>query len=138
MCMMVYIGADSELPIIDFQDEVSDFCARKLNDTYSDDKFAKENLTKEHKYHVGSWQGCGCGFAFGLAGFDDFANEHGRKSVQALFEYIRSNIKSDNCELLSFWAGEGMNEPSRVLDLKDFVLGESFEFLEGQYLTVEK
>ncbi len=138
MCMMVYIGADNELPIIEYQGEISSICTRKLNDAYTDDRFAKENLTKEYKYYIGSWQGCGCGFRFDMncEGFSSEGNERGKQSVQSLFDYIKTYVKNNNCELLSFWAGDGMNEPDDIL--KSFVLNDSFEFLEGQYITIKK
>ena len=79
---------------------------RNINCTYGDDKFANENLKEEYKYHVGSWQGCGCGFQFDFSGESYFTQEDnklGKQSVESLFEYLRNNIKGDNCEILSFW-----------------------------------
>ena len=138
---MAYIGSDNELPLIEWKNEnESPLCVNVLNLEYYDDKFANENLTMKHRYCVGSWQGCGCGFSF------DFDDEHyeaednirGKQSVEALFDYIRVNVTNDSCELLSFWSGEGIEHDSDILDLKDFVLGNSFDFLEGQYMTVTK
>jgi hypothetical protein len=141
MCMMVYIGSDNPLPIIEYQGEESSICTSRIADeTHGDDNFAKTKLTKKYKYSIGSWQGCSCGFHFdeNCAGFSEEDNERGRKSVKALFKYIAENVEGDHCELMSFWAGEGMNEPDGVIDIKNLVLGDSFELLEGQYVTVKK
>jgi len=139
--MMVYIGSDSELPLIEWKNgKESPLCVSVLNVENHEDKFANENLTMKYRYYVGSWQGCGCGFSFD---FDDeqFGKEDnilGKQSVEALFGYIRDNAMSDNCELLSFWAGEGIGYNIDTLDLKNFTLGNSFNFLDGQYIIVKK
>jgi len=134
--MMVYIGSDNELPLI----EEGPLLVKVLNVGNHDDKFANENLTKKHRYYVGSWQGCGCGFSFNFDDehYDGEDNVLSKQSVESLFDYIRVNVTSDNCELLSFWAGEGIEHNSDTLDLKNFALGDSFNFLEGQYITVIK
>ena len=139
MCMMIYVGSDNELPLIECRDEDSVIYVEKLDVTLSsDDCFAKENLKKEHKYYVGSWQGCGCGFSFDCSNelYNEENNKRGKQSVESLFEYLRANIENDNCEILSFWAGKGISEPNDVIDLKNFTLGDSFSFLEGQHITV--
>ena len=139
MCMMVYIGAENELPLVE-QKDGSPLGIRALNVERREDKFANEHLTKGYRYSVGSWQGCGCGFSFNFSDecYDEEENIRGKQSVEALFDYIRDNITGGTCELLSFWAGEGINHSPEMLDMKDFNFGDSFELLEGQYLTVKK
>jgi len=142
MCMMLYIGSDRELPLIDWQDGCV-FSVRKLlpNDSYGDSLFATENLKKPHKYQLGSWQGCGCGFSFD---YDKFGYEEdnllGKQSLAALFDYLRANIGGGDFELLSFWSGEWICEPGEILrlsDLSDSVFGEkSFYFAEGEIVQV--
>jgi hypothetical protein len=139
---MVFIGADNELPLIEYKDEKSVLCVQKLivfDSADSDGSFAHENLKKEHKYCVLSWQGCGCGFRFDCSNklySDEEFNNPGKQSVEALFEYLRTNVKGNHCEILSFWSGEGISEPNDTINLKNFTLGDSFNFLEGQHLTV--
>ena len=136
MCMQLYIGLDNELPI-----KGEEFFPWELRIENADDNFANENLTKKYKYGL---MGCACDmrFDFNVKNFDEAfnidLNKRGKQSIEALFEYIRTNAKSDNCELLSFWADNHKMEHNDVIDLKSFVLGDSFKFLEGQYIVVYK
>ena len=139
MCMMVYVGSDNDLPLVVWKNG-SSLVVKALNVERREDKFANEHLTKEHRYSVGSWQGCGCGFSFNFSDeyYSEEDNIRGKQSIEALFDYIRDNVMGDNCELLSFWAGEGIKHNPETLDIQNFDFGDSFEFLEGQYLTVKK
>ena len=140
MCMMVYVGSDNKLPLIEWKNEESLLSVQALNSEYPDDEFANKNLTMDYQYYVGSWQGCGCGFSFDFDNeqFEENDNTLGKRSIEALFDYIRVNVESDNCELLSFWSGGEIAHESDTLDLKEFILGNSFDFLEGQYIAVKK
>jgi len=150
---MVYIGSDNELPLIGRDAGGIAILVEDLDLRNRDDKFACDNLTKQYKYFIGSYQGCGCGFMYDFARaepsnikdeYKGFLEEiiekqqKGKQSFETLFEYIRTNVKGDNCELLSFWTGEGIEHDNSVIDLKTFSLGHEFKFLNGQYLTVYK
>ena len=166
MCMMLYIGADNELPLMKFREKKSVISVRKLISDLSEDSLAKKRLTKKYKYFIGSWQGCACGFAFDFPeaareiseldekqkqemeayfkkSVEDFIYEShikGKQSVQALIDYIRDNTSGDS-ELVSFWADnvdDAVWESDGVIDLKSFVLGDSFKFSERQYITICK
>ena len=142
MCMALYIGSDNALPLIEWREGETPICITALNTSNQEDDFAFKYLVKPHKYYVGSWQGCSCGFSFDFTSeyYDEEENILGKQSVEKLFEFIRSNVKGGECELLSFWEGgpyEGI--PHRALiDLREFTLGEKFEFSEGQYTIVRK
>ena len=146
MCMMLYIGSDNELPLIEWRDGETPICVSALNilskDYKDDDFFACEYLKKRYKYHIGSWEGCGCGFEFDYSDelYDKDDNDLGKQSVEALFGYIRANVIGGECELLSFWSGDqykGITHQSNI-DLKEFIPSESFSFEEGQYTVVQK
>ena len=136
MCMQLYIGVDNELT-----DASSWLLPWKLNTKYEDDNFADKHLTKKYKYGL---MGCACnmGFDFSVERFDEAANidynEDGKQAIEKLFEYIKTNVEADNCELLSFWSGEYKMEHNDTIDLKSFILGDKFEFLEGQRIVVYK
>ena len=141
MCMMVYVAAENELPLMEWgRDKHNVLCVRPLNFYSSNDQLADINLAMPYKYHMCSWQGCGCGFSFDFDdnSYDEEQNTLGKQSVQALFDYIRTHVKGDECEILSFWAGDGIEHDGGALDLRGLVVGDRFEFLEGQLLSVTK
>ena len=141
MCMMLYLGSDNALPLIEWRDDNEQpICVRNINCSYKDDQFASTQLTKKYQYYVGSWQGCGCGFQFDYINeeFDTDGNELGKQSLETLFQYIRDHVCDDECELFSIWAGEYKSEHRDVIDLRGFKFGDCFRFLEGQYITVYK
>ena len=162
MCMMVYIGSDNELPLIDrWGNNTSPIYIWELDCSYDDDDFANNALVKKYKYGVGSWQGCACGFAFDYSDqFNELPwflrvltskeekkehienikenNDLGKQSFESLFEYICVYVANDNCELLSFWTDNFEIKDRSIIDLKAFSLGDSFKFSDGQYITVSK
>ena len=139
MCMMLYLASDTASPLIEnTQEDRKPLYVRELDGASDDDKFASEYLTKPYKYKLGSWQGCGCGFQFDYRdyGLDDEDNEWGKRSLAALFAYLRANVSGGECDLLSFWSGEDV-EHSAVMDLRDLTLdGDSFSFKEGLHIKV--
>jgi len=139
--MALYIGSDNALPLIAWREGETPICISALDLSSNEDHFAAEYLMKPHQYYVGSWQGCGCGFSFDFTDeqYDEEGNVRGRQSVERLFEFIRSNVKGEECELLSFWEGGqygGISHQSSF-DLREFALGDAFAFLEGQYTIVQ-
>lgn len=141
MCMALYLGSDNELPLIEWQEGKTPICVSALS-TSEDDSFASERLIKQNKYYIGAWEGCGCGFQFDYADelYDKEDNDRSKESVKSLFEYIRKNVIGAECEILSFWLGDhekAITHQSNI-NLNDITLGESFEFLDGQYTIVRK
>lgn len=141
MCMALYIGADNELLLIEWREDETPICVRNLSDADTEDRFALEHLTRRNKYYIGSWQGCGCGFTFDYTDelFEEDENNRSKQSVESLFAYIRENITSDECELFSFYMGgqyKGIQH-HLCINMKDYVIGERFEFLDGQYTVVQ-
>ena len=145
MCMMLYLGSDNALPIIR-QENTEDglsmqpLSVHKLDESFDDYEYVSEQLSKKFRYLVNSWQGCGCGFHFDNNNkkHHSDSNKFGKQSLEALFEYIRVNVRSDECELFSMWNREPKMVHRTVIDLRDFNIGDSFRFLEGQYITVYK
>ena len=140
MCMALYIGSDNALPLIEWREGETPICISALDPSSQEDDFASGYLVKPYKYHVGSWLGCSCGFSFDFTDeqFDEKENILSKQSVEKLFEFIRSNVKGGECELLSFWeSGQYDGIPHQAsIDLRKFALGDAFEFLEGQYTVV--
>lgn len=66
-----------------------------------------------------------------------------RKCITTLFDCIRNNISENECiEIYTCWYGKEGEERNYNLDtvikLNDFIIGDSFELKEGQYILVEK
>jgi hypothetical protein len=112
-----------------------------LNFDYNDrqsDEFAEKTLKKQYKYPAYSFGlGCSCYFEYAKDVPEDMfdENELNKQAVEALFEYLRANVKG-SCELLSIWTGDFEIKSYDTVDLKNFVLGDSFRFLQGQHITV--
>lgn len=108
------------------------------------DVLVKKHLTKKYVYDIGAFEGCGCGFKFGIyqpLDEEDEQNEaDGRESVEELFNYLKEHISiGDRTELYSCWAGdEGCDlEHRTVINLREFKLGSDFQFLQNQLVTIQ-
>lgn len=150
MCMMLYIASNKELPLVKWN-EKNHILVEELDEHKT---LVKAQFTKPYVYCVGSYQGCGCGFAYGYVNFTelkqietslnvlDMAYEEEKKrksSVSELFEYIKQNLENDcEIELYSCWAGkeDGIPEQNLDINLSGFTLGDSFRFEENQFIKV--
>ncbi len=59
MCVMCYIGIDSETREYLFDKDNPAFCVERINDI---SVFDKDTFTTKNVYYVGSRESCGCGF----------------------------------------------------------------------------
>ena len=129
MCMMLYIGADNELPI-DSGDLIY------LGNIHEANTAIKKHFTKKFNYSVftrAGW-GCACGFNY------DMGNE--------LFEFINKYVADDNCELVSSWTGEEESEIEckEIININEFYRKKRFDidvcrpddFPLGKYIKVIK
>ena len=145
MCMALFIGSDNELPLIAWQEGALIY-VEAMSTSGEANKFAAGYLKKPHKYYIGAWEGCSCGFSFDFFPYehydelDEKMNIMGKQSVEALFEFIKTNVSGSECELLSLAEDEQYQGiPNKVtINLNDFALGDYFEFSEGQYTVVKK
>jgi|SoiMethySBSTD1v2_1073268.scaffolds.fasta_scaffold1564872_1 hypothetical protein len=60
MCVMMYMAAESEVPLIPWDDARPAFHATALSSPSDFD--VRGRLTKPHVVYLGSHEGCGCGF----------------------------------------------------------------------------
>jgi hypothetical protein len=68
-------------------------------------------------------------------------NRH-KKCLEELFKYIKENISDEEeFEIYTCWAneeGEERNmELDKVIDLKSFIIPESFDFIEKEYIVIK-
>jgi hypothetical protein len=141
--MMLYLASDIKLPLIAWDDGViQSLCVTELPEGC---ECVKAQFSKPFVYYVGSYEGCGCGFSFGVYEVidedDRLSFEQGRSSVIELFDYLATNIKlTDKFELFSCLAGNEAICPEvhDKIFLSKFCIGDYFEFGDKQYIEIYK
>lgn len=135
------MAADKEMPLIPFDIDYDKYLyVTELNDL---DTAVKKQFTKKYVYYVGAYEGCGCGFSYGqyevLDDDDQKQRESGKKSLEQLFNYIKTNIVGlKEIELFSCWAGNEESRPEyrEIIELRKFKLGDAFYFKENQFIII--
>jgi hypothetical protein len=144
MCLMVYIAADNPLPLIHQQ---SNGCFH-VTELREDEVGVRRQFTKQHIRYVGSYEGCGCGFRYGIWPISDdspWAEDNradeaaGRESVERLSQYLFSAVKEGDVELYACWDGSQTDDPASRSTVTPAAIGEpSFEFQDRQFLTIKR
>jgi hypothetical protein len=109
-----------------------------------EDRILKEKLSKPYIAYLGAWEGCGCGFEYGL--FDDPDEEDlreddlGRESVQELRKLLESRLQVENSvELFVCWEGEQEQPVRNRVDITPaFFAGDSIELEPGTLFVVRQ
>lgn len=135
MCDALFIGADRELALIQFEYGKSFMHLTNISET---EETVLNKMNKPFVYYLGAYEGCACGFRYGVteaeygAEFVDLEKEtNGRKSVEALFQYLFSELRpGEEFVLYSSWEGEFEIplETETTINLASFELPASFEF----------
>jgi hypothetical protein len=141
--MMLYLASDIKLPLITWDDcAVQSLCVTELP---AGCESVKAQFSKPFVYYIGAYEGCGCGFSFGIYEITDeddrLAFEQGRTSVIELINYITTNIKhTDKFELFSCLAGNEAICPEvhDKIFLSNFSIDDYFEFQDKQYIEINK
>ena len=76
MCVMCYIGINTEIEEVKFDRNNPAFCIEKMN--FSD--FNEETFSVQNIYYIGSSEGCGCGFGT-------------IKIPESIISEVRANVK---------------------------------------------
>ena len=141
MCVLVYIASDHELPLIPWKEDAPAFCVGALA---PDEARVRAQFSKANLYHLGSHEGCGCGFQHGeYPDFDDDENdkierEKRRNSCRQLSEYLSLVVqKFGEVEIFACWDGDQeapISGKERVSP--EYFASPSFYFKEKQLLIV--
>ena len=136
--MMIYIAADSPLPIIEWQENVTTFSVTEISEA---EKSVTKQFTKPFVAYAGSYEGCSCGFSY-----DDEPIEDGddarrdalsRESVQQFSVYLSNLVKNGSVELFACWDGDQEALPEeKLLVTPDYFGGNIFDFEEKLFLTI--
>ena len=136
MCIVVYIASEIPLPTITSTGPVPAFHVIPLE---SNDSAVRARFSKPHVYYVGSHEGCGCGFAYGLWEGEPEAKAAASKySVDRLADYLTVATRSaGNIELYACWDGDQNLEPLHRIELTPASFGgASFAFEERTFALI--
>jgi hypothetical protein len=136
---MVYIAADNPLPLIEWQENITPFSVTELTE---DEYKVKKQFTKPFIAHLGSFEGCSCGFYIedneSSEGEDDKRrDELAYESVKQLSAYLSNIVKNGSIEIFARWHGNEESEPEeRIIVAPDYFGGNEFGFEDKQFIEV--
>lgn len=137
MCMISFIGSDTELPMIDWNENKPGFFVQQLEEQ---DLPIKDKFTRKNVYYLGSHSKCGCGFQYGQY-FEQEAMEEtkARADVDQLRSYLTQALTSSNIEVYGCWDSD-VSLPALRTDYVnlDTIGGDSFSFEERVVLHLGK
>ncbi len=139
MCKLVYIAANNPLPLIQWQENITTFCVTELTE---DEYKVKKQFSKPFIGHLGSYEGCSCGFYIehdkpGDDEDDKRRDELARESVKQLSAYLSNIVKNGSIEIFACWQGNEEREPvERIIVAPNYFGGEEFGFGDRQFIEV--
>jgi len=144
MCFEVYIGSDKPLPTIGLEETQGRFSVKDLEVR---EQVVTQHFSKPHVYHVGSYEGCSCGF-FDTAWLitkdeeDRKDYEESVASLQAFAAYLDKALEGqDALELFVTWYGHESWEPNQRLTLspRDLVQPSlEFQLEEQDFVIIQR
>ena len=111
MCMVVYLAADSSLPLIAWDEQNPAFNVTELSEY---EQSVRGQFHKPYVYYLGSYTGCSCGFSPDSNGGAELAI----KSQEALISYVAQAATSGAVELFVCWEGDWQESPKERLKFK--------------------
>ena len=127
MCLMVYIGSDKPLPLIDWNENERAFNVTELNKF---EKSVESQFNVPHVYYVGSHLGCGCGFLKEYKVEEELAQTN--NNYLQLNAYLQKARETGaQVQLYSCWDGDQSAKPEFRDQIElNHLLEASFEFKE--------
>jgi hypothetical protein len=136
MCLAVYIASAKELPLVAWEEAQPAFY---VDDVVPDDP-VRARLSMQNVYYLGSHEGCGCGFKYGVmpAGLENQEEEaKGRAAVDALRAYVAKAAVDQPVELFACWEGEQQLPALEAADISpEHLGGNSFDLVQRHLLSV--
>jgi|GEM_PF-4084816 hypothetical protein len=145
MCDALFIGADRELALIQYEAEKTPLHIMNISET---EKTVLDKIKKPYVYYIGAYEGCGCGFHYGITE-KEYGKEFvepdeeikGRQSVETLFQYLSSELKTgEEFILFNSWEGE-FDQPvakETTINLNTFQPPPSFQFENHERIRIIK
>lgn len=137
MCLAVYIASATALPLVAWDEARPAFYV----DGVAPDDPVRARFLMPNVYYLGSHEGCGCGFKYGVmpAGLEDQEDEAtGRAAVDALRAYVAQAAVGRPVEMFACWEGEQQLPALETERISPGQLGgNSFDFKQRRLLRVE-
>ncbi len=140
MCLAVYIGAKTPLPVVAWSDGAPGFY---VTDLLPDDEPVRAHFTVAHVYYAGAHEGCGCGFNVGTEyspdSYEPAELSAAAESRARLARYLQDALASSNVlEVYACWEGEQAApvESRRQVRPRDFA-DAAFFFTQRELLDVK-
>ena len=127
MCLMVYIGSDKPLPLIDWNENERAFNVSELT-KYEQNTAAQFKLS--YVYNAGSHLGCGCGF------LREFKDEEELVLVKENYSKLNAYLQKAqeagaNNQIFSCWDGDQEAKPEYREEISlNRLIEANFEFKE--------
>jgi hypothetical protein len=133
MCLVIYIAADSELPLVMWNEEKPGFHVTELNQ-YGET--VRKQFSKPFVYELGSHTGCCCGLQYAE---NEEEKSSAEEDLRRLAEYLTNALKdSRGIELYSCWNGDEEKEVEyRTVMVPSEFVNDSFRFKERQFIEVQ-
>ena len=140
MCKMVFIGTNSELTEIPWDENNKDFHVERISDEFKD---VIKHFRTSNIYYVGTSEGCGCRFILHPDWLDEGDKEEEKEilnfigQTNKLIDLITDNVLNGNeVELYCCWAGdyESNFENVEIIHISDIDFKDRFEIEEKKLL----
>ena len=133
MCLMIYIGSDQPLTLIDWNEDNPSF---SISDLTKYEKKVKTQFEFPYVYNAGSHQDCGCGFFKKNKAEEALAQAH--DNYLQLKTYLQNAREMGaNNQIFSCWDGDQDARPAvrEKIALKRLVEAD-FEFKEKAFYEI--
>lgn len=137
MCMVVYVGSRSPLPLIPWLEAERAFNVSELTEH---EEAVRTHFKMSNVRHAGSHTRCGCGFNEWRNTGDEVREIWGRSDgARASFDRLVSYLREHRVEsIYSCWSGdEGMHRLLARQIKPDDLMEPFFQFQERELLTLD-
>ena len=140
MCKMVFIGTNSELTEILWDENNKNFHVERISDEFKD---VRRHFRTNNIYNVGTSEGCGCRFILHPVWLDKGDDEEKKEDLDfigqtnKLIDLITDNVsKGNEVELYCCWAGdyESNFENVETIQTSDNDFRDRFEIEEKKLM----
>jgi len=137
MCLMLYLGSDVPLPIINWEPEHPPLHVADLDDH---DRVVSRHFSKPHVYYVGAHGGCGCVFeACDLSAELPEDHETFRPGEWLRDLTLNALQHQSSVEFFACWDGDQDHDiDHRAHVTSDELVRSERVFLEKQFVVCEK
>jgi len=126
MCLAMYLFTENDIDEIEYDAKNPRMYIQKIQSnkrSEDDTKTSKWNINHKNIYYIGSYEGCGCGWAFTKYSYIDKNNEYDREKLankinarKDLYRLLKSNRWNDSY-IIVCWEGDQGEEINQTVKL---------------------